>query len=68
MTPAFSGYYTVDDDVMVAVTEFPEQYRDDGLRYEFEVSGDMATFDVLNPPDPMLPVIVESHPWARVQP
>ena len=68
MSPVFSGYYTVDDDIVVAVTEFPEQYRDDGLRYAVEVSGDTATFDLLNPPDATLPVIVESHPWARAQP
>jgi hypothetical protein len=68
MTPVFSGYFTVEDDVLVAVTEFPEQYRDEGLHYAFEVSGDTVTFDLLDPPDPMLPAVVESHPWARVQP
>ena len=68
MTPVFSGYYTLDGADLVMVTEFPEQYRDDGLRYTVEVAGDTATFKLLNPPDPMLTVIVERHPWSRVQP
>ena len=68
MHPVFSGYYTVEDGVLVAVTEFPEEYRDDGLRYTFEVNGNSVAFEVTNPPDPMLPIIVESHPWTRTQP
>lgn len=68
MNPVFSGYYTVDDDVVIAVTEFPEMYRDDGLHYPFEVSGDTVRFDILDPPDPMLRILTETHPWTRVQP
>lgn len=68
LNPVFSGYFFVDGDVLVAVTEFPEQFADDGLRFEFEVDGDAATFDLLNPPDPMLPVIIEAHPWTRGTP
>jgi hypothetical protein len=68
LNPVFSGWYTLDDDLLVMVTEFPEQYKDDGLRYEYVVTGDSVTFDLLNPPDPMLPVVVEAHPWARTQP
>jgi hypothetical protein len=68
MNPVFNGYYTVEGDVLTAVTEFPEIYRDEGLHYTFELDGDAVTFDNSNPPDPIWPVIIETHPWTRVTP
>ena len=64
-SPVFQGTYTVDGTSIVATTTFPEQYRDDGLRYDFVLEGDAVRFDLLDPPDPVLPVIVETHPWTR---
>jgi len=68
MSPAFEGYFTVTDGIIEATTTFPLQYADDGLHYEFTLDGDAVTFDVLDPPDPILPVIIETHPWTRVSP
>jgi hypothetical protein len=64
-SPVFRGTYTADDGSLVATTTFPEQYRDEGLHYEFVLEGDTVRFDVLDPPDALLPIIVETHPWAR---
>jgi hypothetical protein len=64
-SPVFRGTYTVDGVSVVATTTFPEQYADDGLHYTFAVSGTEVTFDVADPPDPLLEAIVETHPWSR---
>ena len=63
--PVFRGTYTVDGDKLVMATEFPTDYRDNGLHYTWSIAGDAATFDVLDPPDSLLPLVVESHPWTR---
>jgi hypothetical protein len=63
--PVFQGTFTVDGDQLVMTTQFPEEYRDDGLHYTWVVEGEEARFDLLDPPDPMLPLIVETHPWKR---
>ena len=68
MNPAFEGYYTVADGVIEATTTFPEQYADDGLHYAFTLDGDAVTFDLLDPPDPILPLVIETHPWTRTSP
>jgi len=66
-SPVFRGTYTVDGSSLVAVTTFPEQYRDSGLHYTFTIDGSSVRFDVLDAPDTILPVIVEAHPWTRAQ-
>ena len=66
-SPVFRGTYTVDGSSLVAATTFPEQYRDSGLHYTFTIEGSSVRFDVLDAPDTILPVIVETHPWTRAQ-
>ena len=63
--PVFRGTYVVEGDQLIATTQFPEQFQDAGLHYTFAVTGDEARFDLLDPPDATLPVIIESHPWKR---
>ena len=63
--PVFRGTYVIDGDQLIATTQFPELFRDDGLHYTFVVTGDTARFDLLDPPDQTLPVIVETRPWNR---
>ena len=63
--PVFQGTYTVDGQSIVATTTFPEQYRDSGLRYDWVLEGDAVRFDLITPPDPLLPIIVETHAWTR---
>jgi hypothetical protein len=64
-SPISRGTYTVSGGTFVAVTLFPEEYRDKGLHYTWSVDGAGLHLDVLDPPDPMLPVVVETHPWTR---
>jgi hypothetical protein len=64
-TPVFRGTYTVDGQSLVSTTTYPEQYRDSGLHYTFSIDGSSVRFDVLDPPDTILPVVVETHPWTR---
>jgi hypothetical protein len=62
--PVFRGHYTVDGPILVAVTEFPPEYRDAGLRYRWALDNGQVRFELLNPPDPIAPVIASAHPWT----
>jgi hypothetical protein len=61
--PVFRGHYYLEGPILVAVTEFPTEYRDNGLRYRWTYANGEIRFEILDPPDPMLPVVVEAHPW-----
>jgi len=63
--PVFRGTFTVDGNTLVMTTLFPTEYRDSGLHYTWSIAGDSLTLDLLDPPDPILPLVVESHPWTR---
>src|SRR5690242_2363760 len=63
--PVYRGTYTVSGDSLVATTTFPDEYRDSGLHYTFAIDGSSVRFDLLDPPDKLLPIIVETHPWTR---
>ena len=65
INPVFRGEFSVDGATLTATTTFPEQYRDEGLDYSWAVEGDELRLDVLNPPDPIMPLVVETHPWKR---
>jgi hypothetical protein len=66
MNPVFRGTYTVAGGTFVATTSFPEQYADSGLHYAFTIDGAALRLDVLDPPDPIVELIAETHPWVRV--
>lgn len=64
LNPVFSGTFSVADAVLIVSTAFPEQYRDEGLHYTWQIAADgSVSFRLQDPPDPMLPAIVEAHPW-----
>jgi hypothetical protein len=63
--PVFRGTYTVDGDGLVMTTTFPTDYRDNGLHYTWAIAGNAIRFDILDAPDPLLPLVVEAHPWTR---
>jgi hypothetical protein len=65
MNPVFRGTYTVDGSAFVATTTFPEEYADAGLHYGWMIAGSDLQLDLLDPPDNLLPVIMETHPWTR---
>ena len=64
-SPIFRGTYSIEGDTLIAKTAFPEAYADEGLHYTFAITGDEVRFDLLDPPDATLPIIVETHPWRR---
>jgi hypothetical protein len=65
MNPVASGTFVVEGDgVLLVTTDFPEAFRDSGLRYTWRKAPDGGVaFGVPDPPDPMLPLVVETHPW-----
>ncbi|MEO8274045.1 MAG: hypothetical protein ABI620_08255, partial [Chloroflexota bacterium] len=63
--PIFRGTWTVDAGTFVMTTEFPAEYKDSGLHYTWTIDGNALTLDLLEPPDPLLPLVVETHPWLR---
>lgn len=63
--PVFRGTWAVEGATLTATTLFPEQDRDEGLEFTWAVEGEELRVDLLNPPDPVLPVIMETHPWRR---
>lgn len=65
MNPIFRGTYVIDGTTLVMTTTFPPEFADAGLHYSWALEGDAMRFDLLDPPDPILPVIVETHPWVR---
>jgi hypothetical protein len=65
VNPIFRGTFRVNGATMTATTTFPDAYKDTGLHYTWTVAGDEARLDLLDPPDPILPLIVETHPWKR---
>jgi hypothetical protein len=66
VNPVFRGTYLFEGDTLIATTTFPEQYVDSGLHYTWAIDGDEVRFDLLDPPDPILPIMIETHPWKRV--
>lgn len=65
--PVLRGTYMVEGATLVAKTVFPPEYADSGLHFAWTLAGDELRFDLLDPPDPILPILVESHPWIRVR-
>ena len=64
-SPVFRGTYSVDGSTLTSTTTFPDEFRDAGLHYTWALNGDEVRLDLLDPPDPILPLIVETHPWRR---
>jgi hypothetical protein len=61
--PVFRGHFTLDGPILVAVTEFPAEFRDNGLRYRWTLANGEVRFELLNPPDPIASIVVGTHPW-----
>lgn len=65
--PVFEGTYEVQGATLLQRTTFPAEYEEEGqLEYRWEIGDGGLELELMNPPDPMLPIIVGSHPWARV--
>jgi hypothetical protein len=46
-------------------TEFPPDYAGDVVGFTWQVDGDELLLRVPDPPDPVLGVLTEAHPWVR---
>lgn len=63
--PIFRGTYTpTGDDSFDQVTSFPPDFAGDLVGFTWRVEGGKLHLQVVNPPDPVLPVITEAHPWS----
>jgi hypothetical protein len=62
--PVFRGTFTAaGDGEMEQVTTFPPDYAGDVVRFTWSMEDGALVLGVPEPPDPILPIVVESHPW-----
>jgi hypothetical protein len=62
--PVFRGTFTpIADGEMEQITTFPPEYAGDVVRFTWRMDGDDLVLGVPEPPDPILPIVVETHPW-----
>jgi hypothetical protein len=63
--PVFRGTWTGGPGTLVVTTIFPPEYADNGLHFTWKIEDGKLSLRVLDPPDPVMPLIVETHPWVR---
>ena len=62
--PVFRGTYSASGaTTFEQVTTFPPDFAGDVVAFEWRVEGGNLLLEVPNPPDHILPVIMELHPW-----
>lgn len=62
--PVFRGTYTVTGPTSFQQrTDFPPDFAGDLVDFEWRVDDGTLLLEVPNPPDPLLPIVVETHPW-----
>jgi hypothetical protein len=65
--PVFRGTYTpVGDDAFDQVTTFPPDFAGDVVRFTWRIEAGQLHLTVPDPPDPVLRIITEAHPWSPV--
>jgi len=65
--PVFRGTLTpTGPDTFNQVTEFPPDFAGDSVDFRWRLDGGNLVLEVLTPPDPVLPVLMETHPWEPV--
>jgi hypothetical protein len=63
--PVFRGTYTATGtDGFRQVTEFPADFAGDVVDYGWRMEDGALRLQVRTPPDQILPIIMETHPWA----
>jgi hypothetical protein len=64
LRPVFKGTWTANGlDGFTQVTTFPQDYAGDAVDFTWKLESGSLVLKVVNPPDPILPIITESHPW-----
>jgi hypothetical protein len=62
--PVFEGTWTATGpDGFSQLTTFPTDFAGDLVDFTWKIENGALVLKVVNPPDPVLPVIMESHPW-----
>ena len=62
--PIFRGTYrATGPNEIEETTTFPPEYAGDVVGFTWAREGTGVRFRVVNPPDPILPVVIETHPW-----
>jgi len=62
--PVFRGTYRITGpNELEELTQFPEEYAGDVVRFVWARDGGNVRFDVVDSPDPILPIITEAHSW-----
>ena len=65
--PVFQGTWTATgSDGFQQTTTFPGDFAGDVVDFTWSVEDGALNLKVVNPPDPILPILMESHPWQRV--
>jgi len=63
--PVFRGTWRASGpNELEETTTFPPEYAGDAVRFTWAREGANLVLRVVNPPDPILPVVTEAHPWA----
>lgn len=62
--PVFKGTWTANGaDGFTQVTTFPQDYAGDVVDFTWKVENGSLVLNVVDTPDPLLPIIIETHPW-----
>ena len=62
--PVFEGTWTATGpDGFSQLTTFPSDFAGDVVDFTWKIEDGSLILKVVNPPDPVLPVVMESHPW-----
>jgi len=65
--PVFKGtLVALGPDSFRQVTTFPADYAGDSVDFTWSIKDGALVLHVVNPPDPLLPIVAETHPWQRV--
>ena len=64
--PVFQGTWrATGPDTFEQTTTFPSDYAGDVVKFGWKLEDGALRLTVLTPPDEILPVIMEAHPWQR---
>lgn len=66
--PVFRGTWTVTGpDTFSQRTDFPADFAGDVVHFRWEIVDGNLVLEVLDPPDHVLPIVTETHPWTPAE-
>jgi hypothetical protein len=64
--PVFKGTFeATGPDSFRQTTTFPSDFAGDVVDFTWSIKDGALVLKVVNPPDPILPIVTETHPWQR---